>query len=68
MEDNKRRILELRQQLDGLGYHGHQLDDIMEEIVGTKNIEKLTQEQAAQVIPELEEYVKFALRCRHMKI
>ena len=58
------KISSLRKQLIDLGYYEFQLDSIMEETVDTVNIENLTEEQYRELINILEEYARFAVKCR----
>ena len=58
------KISSLRKQLIDLGYYEFQLDSIMEETVDTVNIENLTAEQYRELIDILEEYARFAVKCR----
>ena len=58
------KIRELLVQLDGLGYHSFQVKEIIQETVGTTQMDTLTEEQEGNLVETLEEYVKFALKCR----
>ena len=62
MIDDIRQLLE---QLNGLGYHPFQIKQIISDTLdGSTDLESLSIEEQQQLTKALEEYVKFALKCR----
>jgi hypothetical protein len=58
------RIRELRKQLINTGYHGFQIDDMIRDIAGSPQIDRLNNGQAEELIEALNEQIQFAFKCR----
>lgn len=65
MNDQTIRFFQLKKHLLDFGYYSFQIDEIVKDATGTSGIENLNSEQQANLIAELEYYVKFALKCQH---
>ncbi len=63
VEDSLVRVEGLTQQLLDLGYAPFQVDSMINEAVGTLQLEKVNLDQIALVIEILEEYIQFAKKC-----
>jgi hypothetical protein len=57
-------VVELKNQLLAMGYLPFQLDTIIRETIDTTQLDKLTTVEMDQVTEVLEEYVRFAQKCR----
>lgn len=68
MENQIKRIDELKKQLHSLGYHSFQIESIVRDIVATTDLSKITYEQSQEIIEQLTEYVQFAQKCRSGKL
>ncbi|SDD80553.1 hypothetical protein SPACI_042740 [Sporomusa acidovorans DSM 3132] len=62
------RINELIIQLENLGYLRYQIQDMVQEVIGTAKLENLSLEEEKDVIEALEEHVSFANKCRKAKL
>ncbi len=68
MSDRLQRVLELRHQLELMGYYGYQIDSIIKDYAETTDLNSMSDQQVTELIAELEGYVKFARKCREKKI
>ena len=57
-------IKNLISQLRSLGYVQYQIDSIVKEAVGTVALSNLKKEEQTELVEVLQEYVKFAVKCR----
>jgi hypothetical protein len=57
-------IRNLLEQLSVLGYHPFQIEQIIAETIETTKLDSLLPQEQEQLANSLEEYVKFALKCR----
>lgn len=64
MSVSTEQILQSIKQLSDLGYHDFQIDSILNDTVNTKRVDSLTPEQRKELFEVLEDYIKFALKCR----
>jgi hypothetical protein len=62
------RIAELKQLIIAAGYHPAQLNDIIREVIGTINLDAITDEQSCDLIETLEYYCVFAEKCQKSKL
>jgi len=53
----------MKERLLALGYHQWQLDEIINETIGTTNVIELSPRQTRLLIIALDEYVHFAEKC-----
>ena len=58
------RIRDLLEQLSVLGYHPFQIKQILEDAIETTELDSLALNEQEQLVKALEEYVKFAFKCR----
>jgi hypothetical protein len=58
------RVSDLLGQLSHLGYHQFQIERIIRDSVGASDLESLSSEQAGRLVGVLEEYTRFAAKCR----
>lgn len=58
------KIQNLIKQLNDLGYVQYQLNSIIQETVGTLNLNSLTLAQKTELIEALQSYANFAAQCR----
>jgi flagellar basal body-associated protein FliL len=61
------RLRELLEELRALGYHPFQIKQIIEDTLGRTDLESLSGKEQEQLAKALEEYVKFALKCRSVR-
>ncbi len=57
----------LLEQLETMGYHPFQVRQIIQETIGTNELNALTPEQNQKLIEALEDYIQFAKKCRSTK-
>jgi hypothetical protein len=55
---------DLLEQLHGLGYHLFQINQIIEDAIGTTKLDSLSIPAQQQLVMTLEDYVNFAFKCR----
>lgn len=58
------RINHLKTQLLNVGYHGFQVDDMIYDAVGTRDLSNLDGSKADQIVEALTDHLQFALKCR----
>lgn len=61
------RLSHLRSQLLNAGYHGFQIDDMIYDAVGTRDVTHLDGSKIDQLIEALTEHCEFASKCRSSK-
>ncbi|MBP2627996.1 MAG: hypothetical protein H6Q68_2707 [Firmicutes bacterium] len=67
--NNPNTIIEdLKNQLLTLGYHPSQLNQITEDEIGMKDLTNINSMQADCLIASLENYIRFALKCKNSKL
>ena len=64
MINEKQHIEDLKSQLLAMGYLPFQLDTIIRDTIDTTQLDKLTTLEVDQLSEVLEEYVRFAQKCR----
>lgn len=64
MNDQLKRVEDLKVQLRSLGYNSFQIDQIVRDTVSPTNLSQITDEQAQEIVDALTEYVQFAQKCR----
>jgi ABC-type transporter MlaC component len=62
--EETKRLLE---QLEEMGYHPFQVQQIVQDAIGTNELKTVTPEQNRKLIEALEEYIQFAKKCRAPK-
>ena len=60
---NQLKVRELSEQLLNLGYHQPQVQSIVQETVGTDQLDELTEDDGQRLLEVLEWYVGFARKC-----
>lgn len=64
MESQEQQIRAYMKQLADMGYHSYQINDIIKDVIHTTRLEGLTPAQAADLLEALEDYIKFASKCK----
>ncbi|WP_094605955.1 hypothetical protein SPSIL_055580 [Sporomusa silvacetica DSM 10669] len=65
---NRYRIEDLTNQLSNLSYTPYQIHEIVTDTIGTTMLENISKEGEQELIESLESYIKFALKCRKIKL
>ena len=63
----QKKLQALIRQLEQLGYQAFQIDQIIEEAVGTLQWEHVSPAVQQELAENLEKRIRFAVRCRKMK-
>lgn len=63
--DENQQIKKLIKQLNDLGYVQYQLNSIIQDEVGTLNLNSITTAQKSELVEALQGYVDFAVKCRN---
>lgn len=64
MAEFLQQFQELTGQLQALGYHQFQIRQIIRDGMGTAELDRLTPEQQQALLRDLNDYVKFAMKCK----
>ncbi|MGB9885398.1 MAG: hypothetical protein ACPLRW_00180 [Moorellales bacterium] len=63
----RERIKDLVKELRALGYYEFQIREIIQEVAGTADVDRLSSEEIAKVGTRLAEQVAFARRCLNVR-
>lgn len=58
------KIHELIGELQTLGYHDFQIKQIIRDMIGSSDLNRLSAAEQRELVSGLEEYVRFAVKCK----